>query len=89
MTQHGTITPEIFKAQIAALTMQIAGRTLNSALDEWLNTHHGAGSTTYVALRASVRAGVAAGWLCDREGGGIRYGRIFKAARICTASRST
>jgi hypothetical protein len=23
---------------------------------------------------------VAAGWLCNREGGGIRYGRIFKPA---------
>jgi hypothetical protein len=25
-------------------------------------------------------AGVAAGWLCTREGGGVRYGRIFKPA---------
>jgi hypothetical protein len=28
----------------------------------------------------AARDGVAAGWLCDREGGGIRYGRIFKPA---------
>jgi hypothetical protein len=79
MSQHTTITPETFKAQVAALTAQIAGRPLDAALDAWLNTHHGAGSATYAGLKASAQAGVAAGWLCDREGGGIRYGRIFKA----------
>ena len=31
-------------------------------------------------LKASCETGVAEGWLCDREGGGIRYGRIFKPA---------
>jgi hypothetical protein len=38
----------------------------------------------YRDLRASCQAGVAEGWLCQRrqqlEGGGIRYGRIFKPA---------
>jgi len=77
--RNDTISPETFKAQIAALTAQIAGRTLDAALDEWLNAKHGVGSATHTALKASVQAGVAAGWLCDREGGGIRYGRIFKA----------
>ena len=76
---NDTITPETFKAQIAALTAQIAGRPLDATLDEWLNAHHGAGSKTFSGLKASAQAGVAAGWLCDREGGGIRYGRIFKA----------
>ena len=75
---NDTITPETFKAQIAALTAQIAGRPLDARLDEWLNAHHGAGSETFVGLKASAQAGVAAGWLCEREGGGIRYGRIFK-----------
>jgi hypothetical protein len=49
-------------------------------LDQWLNDQHGASSPTYTALKAACQAGVAAGWLCDREGGGIRYGRIFKPA---------
>jgi len=72
------ITPESFKAQLAQLTAGLAGRPLDAALDDWLNTTEGANSATYAALKASCRAGVAAGWLCDREGGGIRYGRIFK-----------
>jgi hypothetical protein len=73
-------TPAQFREQIAQLTAQIAQRPLNADLDRWLNTEHGAQSTTYAELRASCEAGVAEGWLAAREGGGIRYGRIFKAA---------
>lgn len=71
-------TPESLKIQLAALTAQLAGRTLDSTLDAWLNAEHGATSATYAALHSACRDGVAAGWLCDRAGGGIRYGRIFK-----------
>ncbi len=78
------MTPDTFRAQIAALTSEIAaelaGRPLDAALDAWLNQHHGAGSGRYAELKASCEAGVAAGWLCNREGGGIKYGRIFKPA---------
>ncbi|WP_395700185.1 DUF4863 family protein [Aquabacterium sp.] len=78
------MTPDTFRAQIAALTSEIAaelaGRPLDAALDAWLNQHHGAGSSRYAELKASCEAGVAAGWLCNREGGGIKYGRIFKPA---------
>jgi hypothetical protein len=73
-------TPADFRQQIAALTAQLAGRALDSQLDEWLNREHGVGSPIYDGLAASCRAGVAAGWLADREGGGIKYGRIFKPA---------
>jgi Domain of unknown function (DUF4863) len=71
-------TPAEFQAQIARLTAQIAGRALDSDLDAWLNREHGAGSATYEDLKSACEAGVAAGWLANREGGGIRYGRIFK-----------
>jgi len=74
------MTPALFRDQIANLTTQLAGRPLDATLDTWLNQTHGVGSTTYTALRASCEAGVRDGWLCDREGGGIRYGRIFKPA---------
>ena len=74
------MTPDAFRQQIATLTAQLAGRPLDATLDAWLNAEHGAGSATYRELKASCEAGVAAGWLCSREGGGIRYGRIFKPA---------
>lgn len=71
-------TPETFRVQLAALTAQIAGRPLDAALDAWLNEAHGPATATYQALKAACEAGVAAGWLAQREGGGIKYGRIFK-----------
>lgn len=74
------MTPDAFRSQIATLTAQLAGRPLDAALDDWLNAEHGTDSATYRHLKASCEAGVAAGWLCDREVGGIRYGRIFKPA---------
>ena len=74
------MTPDKFRAQIAALTAQLAGRPVDADLDAWLNREHGATSATYAALKASCEAGVAEGWLCNREGGGIKYGRIFKPA---------
>lgn len=69
-----------FRQQIAQLTTHLAGRAMDAALQDWLNAEHGAASATFGALKASCEAGVAEGWLCNREGGGIRYGRIFKPA---------
>jgi len=78
MSQTVIVTAETFKSQIAALTAQLGGRALDGQLEDWLNAQHGAFTSVYAELKAACRAGVAAGWLCDREGGGIRYGRIFK-----------
>jgi hypothetical protein len=74
------MTQARFREQIAALTRALADRPLDTALDQWLNRTHGPSSATYQALRQSCETGVAEGWLCQREGGGIRYGRVFKPA---------
>jgi hypothetical protein len=74
------MTPTLLRQQIASLANQLTGRVLDADLDAWLNREHGAGSATYQALKQACEAGVAEGWLCDREGGGIRYGRVFKPA---------
>jgi hypothetical protein len=74
------MTPEQFRQEIAELTTQLVGRPLDAGLDQWLNTEHGTDSSTYARLRASCEAGVAQGWLAQREGGGLLYGRIFKPA---------
>ena len=78
-----TVTPpavSAFRALLADLSAQIAGRALDQNLDAWLNQHHGAASTSYQQLKAACVQGVAEGWLCKYEGGGLRYGRIFKPA---------
>jgi hypothetical protein len=78
------MTPTEFHAQIAQITAEItaalAGRPLDADLDDWLNREHGPGSATYDGLKQACEIGVRDGWLCNREGGGIRYGRIFKPA---------
>jgi hypothetical protein len=73
------MSKDSFHQLVADLTGQIAGRPLDQDLDQWLNSQHGAGSPSFEKLRQACIDGVAEGWLCDREGGGIRYGRVFKA----------
>ena len=67
-----------FHQALADLTAQLAGKPLDAALAQWLNTAHGPTSTTYQRLREACIQGAREGWLCEREGGGIRYGRVFK-----------
>jgi hypothetical protein len=74
------MTPADLHQALAPLTAQLQGRALDASLDAWLNTHAGPGSAAYAAIQAACRAGVDEGWLCNREGGGIKYGRIFKPA---------
>ena len=77
-------TQDEFRAQLVHLTSQIAarlnGRTPDADLDTWLNAEFGVTSPTYASLKRACEDGVAAGWLCNREHAGIRYGRIFKPA---------
>lgn len=68
------------RQQIADLTGQIAGKSLDEDLQIWLNREHGVSSDTYRNLEQICRQGVAEGWLCQHEAGGIRYGRVFKPA---------
>ena len=73
------MSKQAFHELVADVTTQIAGRPLDDELDRWLNTVHGAGSPTFERLKQACVDGVAEGWLCEREGAGIRYGRVFKA----------
>ena len=67
-----------FQALIAGLTADIAGRPLDAALADHLNTRHGPGSDGYREIFDACQAAIAAGWMCKHEGGGIRYGRVIK-----------
>ncbi|MFK4444034.1 hypothetical protein ABH944_004641 [Caballeronia udeis] len=73
------MSPIEFKGLVARVTGAIASRPLDANLQAWLNTEYAAGSEGYTGLADACRAGVEEGWLADREAGGIRYGRIFKA----------
>ena len=69
-----------FHELIASLTARLAGRPLDAELDAWLNREVGADSAEFDALKQACIEGVAEGWLCQRAGGGIRYGRVYKPA---------
>ena len=79
-----TVAQNAFRQTLARLTADIAahlaGRPLDSELGRWLNAEHGADSSTWQTLKQQCLTGVEQGWLCEREGGGIRYGRVFKPA---------
>ena len=70
---------ERFQTLIAEFTAPLAGRALDAGLAAELNRAHGPGSAAYDALAAACREGVAEGWMCEREAGGIRYGRVLKS----------
>lgn len=72
------MAPSDLHQALSPLTSKLAGRPLDDALDAWLNDEAGPGTATYAAIATACQAGVAEGWLCTREGGGIKYGRIFK-----------
>jgi len=76
------MSPFDLHRHIADLTVQLADRPLDGKLNAWLNAEHGPGSPTFENLQATCIAGIAEGWLCNREGGGVRYGRIFKPSRV-------
>jgi hypothetical protein len=73
-------TPEQFRTLIAGVTAQLAGRPLDADLRSWLNDEIGPHSELYQQLKAACEDGVQAGWLCDRQAGQVRFGRIFKPA---------
>lgn len=72
------MTPEQFTTLIQQVTTAIAGKPLDAALEAELNARFPAGSAVFESIRDACRQAVAAGWMCSREAGGIRFGRVIK-----------
>ena len=75
-----TYSLETFQQLVATVAQTLRGSALDDSLRTWLNTHYGAGSDWYAQMHAACADGVAQGWLCRRENGGIRWGRVFEAS---------
>ncbi|MBB1596802.1 DUF4863 family protein [Achromobacter sp. UMC46] len=73
-------TPDQFHALMREATRLVSGQPLDGGLQTRLNREAGPESTLYQNIFAACRQGVADGWMCNREGGGIRYGRVIKPA---------
>lgn len=68
---------EPFQALVRTITQALAGRAVDASLEAWLNEEWGAQSSWYRLMKAECERGVREGWLCTREAGGIRYGRVL------------
>lgn len=67
-----------FAVLMGRLTEEIAGVPLGASLEAHLNAEHGPNSDLFEAISDACKIGVNQGWMCNREGGGIRYGRVLK-----------
>jgi len=74
----GNITVEEFTTLIAGITGRIAGRPLDGALDAWLNAEIPAEGSEFQRIFEACQAAIAAGWMCNREAGGIKFSRVIK-----------
>lgn len=72
--------PQAFADHIAGVTAHIAGRTLDDALEGELNREFPAGGVWALTMKEHCQKGCSEGWLCAREAGGIRFGRVLAAA---------
>jgi len=72
------MTLEAFADLIASISGRIEGKALDERLEAELNAAFPAGGRVFQDVFGACRAAVAAGWMCNREAGGIRYGRVLK-----------
>jgi hypothetical protein len=72
------MTPEQFTALIASITGRIEGRGVDAALNAELDRLFPASGPIFGGVFEACQAAIAAGWMCSREAGEIRYGRVVK-----------
>ncbi len=72
------MTQSEFTALIAGVTRHVGARPLDAALEAELQRTFTPGGPTLSAVLDACRAAIAAGWMCQREAGGIRFGRVVK-----------
>lgn len=74
------MTVDEFKDIVTKVTGAIAGKPVDGALGDELNTTFPAGGDVFAELSQALRTGIDEGWLCAREHGGIKYGRVIEAS---------
>ena len=72
------MTQAKFEALVTSVVESVAGKALSPELAEELEAAFPADGETFESLAALCRQGVAEGWLCNREHGGIKFGRVIK-----------
>jgi|TARA_R100001244_G_scaffold20643_2_gene21411 hypothetical protein len=78
MSKHPQ-TPQNFVKHIAIVTSAIAGKPLEDSLEAELNSQFPVGGDWFTVATSLCHQGITEGWLCEREAGGIKYGRPVHA----------
>lgn len=66
-----------FHALMAEVTKYVGDRSLNADLQHALTERFPSNSVTIAEVRKFCLDGIEEGWMCDRQAGGIAYGRVF------------
>lgn len=67
-----------FTALIARVTARLADRPLDAEMAHELNRTLPGDGPEVTAIAAAIRDAIRDAWMCQREAGGIRYGRVVK-----------
>ncbi len=73
-------TPDSFSQLIAKITERIQGRPVDASLGAFLEAEFPASGAIFTEIFNTCQAAVAAGWMCAREAGGVKFGRVLKAS---------
>src|SRR5262245_48032198 len=63
---------------MASITARLERRALDATLEAELNSTLPAGGPVVRSVFEACRDGIGAGWMCNREHAGIKYGRVAK-----------
>ena len=74
------VTPESFRNLVKHVTDFTQDKPLDKTLESELNHQFPTNGKTFTAIFETCRTAIAAGWMCAREAGGIKYGRVIKPA---------
>ncbi len=66
-----------FQSLIAEVTDAVGDHPLNGDLAAYLDEHFPAGDEWFEAVRDACHRAIEQGWMCNREAGGIRFGRVL------------
>ena len=78
MNPSPEMTQTTFAQMIGKITARIADCRLDEHLERDLNSAFPPDGPDCRALFDACQTAIAAGWMCSRESGGIRFGRVIK-----------
>ena len=74
----GIVDLQKFESLVAEVTSRIAGKPVDKDLEAFLNEEFPADGEMFKYIESACHQAVSEGWMCNREQGGIKFGRVIK-----------